>query len=86
MADEIWAVGAVDAIAITKSDATEYVPTASGYLDALYIGGAGDVAVMTAAGNTVTFAGAVAGSIIPIQCQKVMSTNTTATNIVGLRF
>ena len=83
MAQEIFAVGARDAIAITKSDATSY---GLDYLDALYIGGAGNVAVVTAGGTTLTFVGAVAGSIIPVQCQKVMATNTTATSIVGLRF
>jgi len=82
MAQEIFAVGARDAIAITKSDATSY---GLDYLDALYIGGAGDVAVVTAGGTTVTFVGAVAGSIIPVQCQQVLAA-TTATSIVGLRF
>ena len=85
MAQEIFAVGASDAIAITKSDSTEYTPKNGGYLDALYVGGAGDVTVKTVGGTTVAFVGAVAGSIIPIQCQQVRNA-TTATNVVGLRF
>ena len=83
MAQEIFAVGARDGIAVTPNDTTSY---GLDYLDALYIGGAGNVAVVTAGGTTLTFVGAVAGSIIPVQCQKVMATNTTATSIVGLRF
>ncbi len=82
MAAEIFAVGARDAVAITKSDVTSY---ASDFLDALYVGGAGDVAVVTAGGSTTTFVGVVAGSIIPVQCQQVLDA-TTATSIVGLRF
>jgi hypothetical protein len=85
MAREVFAVGASDAVAITKSDATEYTPQNGGYLDALYVGGAGDVTVKTVDGSTVAFVGAVAGSILPIQCQQVRSA-TTATSIVGLRF
>lgn len=67
-------------VAVTKSDATVLETTR-----ALYIGGAGDVAVIFAdGGSAVTLAGAVAGSILPVQVTKVMSTNTTATSIVAL--
>lgn len=86
MADEIHAVGAGDAIAITKNDTTTYEPSNTGYLDALYVGGAGDVAIVTFAGTTVTFVGVLAGSIIPVTCKQVLSTGTTATSIVGLRY
>ncbi len=52
---------------------------------ALYIGGAGDVAVIPRGRSTaVTFVGVAAGTILPVQVSRVMSTNTTATNIVGL--
>lgn len=66
--------------AVTASDATILPVTR-----ALYIGGAGDVAVIFA-GDTaaVTLSGAQAGSILPVQVTRVMSTNTTATNIVAL--
>lgn len=78
MANPVEAMGARDAAAVTKSDTT---PVA---FDALYIGGAGDVAVTTVAGSVVTFTAVPAGSIIPIRCTRVMSTNTDATGIVGL--
>ncbi|MEY2875997.1 MAG: hypothetical protein RLZZ373_3368 [Pseudomonadota bacterium] len=66
--------------AVTKSDSTDL-----GSVRSLYVGGAGDVAVssnLTGAG--VTFTGVTAGSLLPIACRRVMSTNTTATAIVAL--
>ena len=66
------------AVAVTKSDTTA--------LDfrALWVGGAGNVAVRTRNGQTVTFEGVAAGTILPIQGDRVMSTNTTATLILAL--
>ena len=68
--------------AITKSDSTDLT---SLKIRALWIGGAGDVAVIafndTAA---VTIAGVLAGTLLPISVTKVMSANTSATSIVGL--
>lgn len=82
MANPIQPVTARDAFAVSKSDTTVYNPP----FDALYIGGAGDVAVKTAAGRTETFSAAPAGTVIPISVQQVMSTNTTATLILGLKY
>lgn len=50
----------------------------------LYIGGAGNVAVITRAGQTVTLSAMAVGVVHPIQVSHVKSTNTTATNIVAL--
>ena len=50
----------------------------------LYVGGAGDLVVETIGGDVVTFAGVLAGSFIPVQVRKVLSTGTTATNILAL--
>lgn len=50
----------------------------------VYVGGTGAVAVICAEdGSAVTFAGLPAGSILPVLVTRVMSTNTTATNLVG---
>lgn len=71
-----------DYVAVTPHDSTDIrsgQPTR-----ALYIGGAGNVVAVDLAGNTVTFTGALAGSILPIQVIRVNSTSTTATNIVAL--
>lgn len=68
--------------AVTASDSTEYDPPLRG----IYIGGAGNVAVLPPDNTSaVTLTGVTAGSVYPVMCTKVMSTNTTATNIVGLR-
>ncbi len=86
MANPVEAIGARDAIAITKSDSTLYNATNNGgFLDALYVGGAGDVTVRTVGGTTVAFVGVPAGTILPIRCDQVRAA-TTATSVVGLRF
>lgn len=55
------------------------------YAVSLYVGGAGDVEVVTAKGTTVVFTAVPVGQYIPVVCKSVESTNTTATNIVGIR-
>lgn len=49
----------------------------------LYIGGAGNVRVLTTGNDDVTFT-AVAAGFFPVQVIRVFSTGTTATNIIGL--
>ena len=56
----------------------------------LYVGGAGNVHVLTAGGDEVTFKGVPAGTFIPVQVTKVFtptsaSALTTATDIIALR-
>ena len=70
------------ALSVTKSDSTELD------IRAFMVGGAGDVAIQTASMDAaVTLTGCLAGVIYPIGggAIKIMSTNTTATSIVGLR-
>tara|TARA_R110002012_G_scaffold233815_2_gene407220 strand:- start:48891 stop:49358 length:468 start_codon:yes stop_codon:yes gene_type:complete len=50
----------------------------------LYVGTAGNVRVLTAGNDDVTFSGVQDGSFIPVNCIKVFSTNTTANNILAL--
>ena len=72
--------GATSGVAVTKSDST-VLPVTRG----LWVGGAGDVAVIfTGDTAALTLAGVTAGSMLPVQVTKVMSTNTTATLIVAL--
>lgn len=75
-----------DARQVTKSDAFTFTPAEGGKFDALYIGGAGDVAIRTLTGKVVTFKAVPVGAILPIQGDRVMSTNTTATLILALRY
>lgn len=68
------------AFAITKSDADTFAQPVT-----VYVGGAGDVAILPAnGGSAVTFVGLPAGSIVPCRARAVLSTNTSATNLVGV--
>ena len=51
---------------------------------ALYLGGGGDVAVRMCGGETVTFAGVAAGTLLPVRVGRVLASGTTATGILGL--
>ena len=91
MANPVQSLTPRSAIAITPSDTTVYGPPVGsngGVLDALYVGATagGNLAVTTEAGDVVTFIGVPIGTIIPVRCTKVMSTNTTSASIVGLRY
>lgn len=67
--------------AVTPSDATVLSPLPR----ALYVGGAGNVAVMLSEDSAaVTLIGVAAGQTLPVRAKRVMATNTTATNIVAL--
>lgn len=44
---------------------------------AIYIGGVGDIKVLTLNGNTLTFAGCTAGDIIPVAVTTIFMTGTT---------
>jgi hypothetical protein len=63
--------------AVTPSDATIV-----GYVG-VYIGTTGNVALVGRSGPAVTFAGVPAGTVIPMHVTQVLSTGTTASNIVG---
>ena len=71
--------GASGGAAVTKSDTTDL-----GVTRALWVGGAGDLAVQFVdSATTVTLTGVPAGTLLPIQVTKVMAA-TTATSIVAL--
>lgn len=71
---------ATRAAAITPSDSVSLTV----FPRAIYIGGAGNVSVLTLGGDTVTFSGLAAGSILPVRVQRVNATSTTATNLVAI--
>lgn len=68
-----------DAVAVSKSDSTTYTPP----LDGFYVGGIGDVAVVTENGETVIVVDAV--GFIPLRAYQILSTGTDATGITGFR-
>lgn len=66
---------------VTKSDTTVLE------FKAIYVGGAGDVAIQhTLGGTAVTYPSVPAGTILPVQGVRVMSTNTTATSMVWMNW
>jgi hypothetical protein len=71
---------AQDAFVISESDSANLTFSTR----AIYVGGGGNVAITTVKGTNVTFANVAGGSILPVRAQKVLSTGTTATLIVGL--
>lgn len=71
---------ASNAFAITPHDTNELTYVTRG----IWIGGAGNVKVTTVNGDTVTFTGALAGTIIPVRAKIVFSTGTTATSMIGI--
>ncbi len=71
---------AVGAVSITPNNTTDLAVTTRG----IYVGGAGNISLITGDGNTVTLASCAAGSVIPIVTKRVRSTGTTATALVAL--
>jgi hypothetical protein len=67
------------ALAVTTSDT---VPLT--YPSIIYVGVGGNVRVLTAQGDDVTFTGVQAGGVVPVQVLKVFATSTTATNMVAI--
>ena len=69
-----------NAAAVTPNDSTDLPNAARG----LFVGGAGNLSVIMAGGQTVTLTGVAAGQVYPSYVTRVRSTGTTATNIVAL--
>lgn len=68
--------------AITPSDSANFT-----YLvRAIYVGTTGDVVVVNAQDDStaVKFTSVPAGTILPVKTKRVNSTNTTASNLVGI--
>jgi len=65
---------------ITPSDSANVTHTTRG----IFVGGAGNLSVVMASGESAFFTGVLAGTIYPICVTKVLSSGTTATSLVGL--
>ena len=71
--------------AITKSDTVDIALVGANCpVQALYIGAAGNFVAVFDDGSTATFVGALAGTILPINCVRINSTNTTAASMLAL--
>lgn len=67
-------------LAVVPDDAT----TLPGEVRQLYIGTAGDLAVLTAYGESAVYKGLGAGIFVSIRAQRVLATGTTAADIVAV--
>ena len=82
MANPVEDRGAYSLRAVTPSDT---IDLPFGTCRALWVGGAGDVALIADRDSVaVTIKAVDAGTILPVRTRRVMSTNTTATSIVAL--
>jgi hypothetical protein len=73
-------IPAMSGVAVTKHDTTEISVTRG-----LYVGTGGDVAVKMRNDSTaVTFKNVADGSLLPLRVKLVLSTGTTASDIVAL--
>lgn len=70
-----------DGYAVTADDSND-LP--NGPCKAIYVTGAGNVAVNLVGGGTATLTSMVAGQILPISVSRIKSTSTTATGIFAL--
>lgn len=68
-----------DGVAVTPSDVTNLTT----YGRCLYVGSAGNVALVTPLGTVLTFVGVPAGTVLPWRVKRVNSTNTTAGSLVA---
>ena len=69
-----------EAVLITPDDNADLARITRG----IYIGGAGDLAVIMFDGGEVTFTALVVGVVHPLQIRRVKATSTTATLIIAL--
>ena len=69
---------------VVPDDAND-LPKSPGNLGwAIYVGGAGDVAVKCkVTQQDIIFHGMLAGTIVPVTVDRVLATGTTATNLVA---
>lgn len=73
-------VSARRAAEVTTSNSVTYESPTRG----VYVGVGGNVKVDMVSGGTVTFVGVAAGTLLPIQVERIYATGTTATNMVAL--
>ena len=74
----------ITGVAVNKSDTVDITGINPNTPATLFVGGGGDVVVITIGGSTLTLKNIADGSFLPIQVTRVKSTGTTATDIVAL--
>ena len=76
----MWTAPSTAYEAITPSDSVDLSNVARG----LYVGGDGNVVVVSKGAAAITFTGVKAGTVLPLQFIRINSTSTTATGLVAL--
>lgn len=73
-------------LAVTPSDTVDLSPFTqkTKLTDGVYVGVAGDVAVVEQNGTAVVFTAVPAGKTLTVQARRINATGTTATNLVAL--
>lgn len=69
---------------VVNISSTDHVFTAAQPVRAIWVGGAGDLKVITIGGSTITFVGVPTGTLLPVHVGTVVRTGTTSTNMLGL--
>lgn len=74
------------AVSVTPSDSTSLLLNGKEQMapKGLYVGTGGNLAVQFGNAASITFSNVLGGTLLPIRPHKVMSTSTTASNIVAL--
>jgi len=68
-------------VTITPNDSSDLADVTR----ALYVGVTGDVVVIAANdSSSITIKNAQAGTVLPIQCKRILATGTTASQLVGM--
>ena len=68
------------AVAVVPSDTANLAVPAK----RLWVGGVGNLTIMTGGGETTVFTAVPAGTLLPVQALRVFSTGTTASLIVAM--
>lgn len=66
--------------AVTPHDTNPLAANSRG----IYVGATGDLRVRSISGDVVTFVAVPAGLLLPIRCDRVLASGTTASSIVAL--
>jgi len=73
MAYNVW-------VSVTPSDTVDLAQLS----EAIWVGGAGNVALVQSNNKVVTFTSVPAGAWLPLQARRINATGTTATAIVAM--
>lgn len=71
---------AIHGFSITPNDSTDL----SEVTRAIWVGGAGDLALVLMSGATLTLPSVPAGTLIPVRAARILATGTDATGLAGL--